>query len=181
MALKYNPITGEFEEEKPVALSDLVFDPISGEFKAPESKTVVPNESNDLLAQFKQTIRVMLEKNRVKPGVTTVQDMVRLGYMAENHTSFVILSKSGPYSNLISNDKNYIDRIYIRGSELSQFTLWNYDRKFADWCSLFKQLGFVVKVCDCPYRYKNYYAAKFEATDAINGIKLSIDIFYCLK
>lgn len=179
MALKYNPITGELEEEKPVALSDLVFDSVLGEFKAVERKSVVKNESDEMLSQLKQTIRDLLEKLHIKPGVTTVQDMVRLGYKAKNSESYVFLSKSGSF--LFSHDKYYIDRIDIQGLELPSNLLWSQYRKYADWCSLFRQLGFYVSETESPNQYQEYYSASFDAIDNKNGINLSILLFDNLK
>lgn len=181
MALKYNPITGEFGEEKPVALRDLVFDPISGEFKAPESKVADKNESNDMLSQLKQSIRDLLEKVQVTPGVTTVRDMLNLGYEAKECESFVSLSKSGSSNYLSSNDKNHINYVYTSGAELLQYTLWNQNRKYADWCSLFRHLGFFVRERESPNQYKAYYSAKFNIEDKINGIVVRIGFFVKLK
>lgn len=181
MALKYNPKTGEFEEEKPVALRDLVFDPISGEFKAPESKVADKNESNDMLSQLKQSIRDLLEKVQVTPGVTTVRDMLNLGYEAKECESFVSLSKSGSSNYLSSNDKNHINYVYTSGAELLQYTLWNQNRKYADWCSLFRHLGFFVRERESPNQYKAYYSAKFNIEDKINGIVVRIGFFVKLK
>lgn len=179
MGLKYNEITGEFEEERTeVGYGDLVFDPVTGDFIVNSPTRGLSGKSLD--EEIKSLYQCVTRKLSIIPGVTKIFDLNKDEFAIHKYETYAYAYHSATNTFVYSYNNGIIDRIICHPSILEEDSILKSSKSYNEWKRFFDRDNFFFWESQKPNIYtdhERYFSAHLELSYLTKGINIEFSIF----